>query len=75
MKISKYAHLKWVAIETGKAYGLPFVTEEGNFTPEFKAFWEIFEEEIHKWDSERCRRWVQTILSLAALVISLCTLI
>ncbi len=75
MNTKGYPTLKWNAIQAGKKCGLLFVTEDGDFTPEFEVFWQIFEEDIHKWDSERCMRWAQTILSLTALSISIAALV
>lgn len=75
MKTKGYPTLKWSALQAGKRCGLPFLDEDGNFTSEFKVFWQIFEEDIHKWDSERRMLWTQTNLSLIALIISIIALV
>lgn len=74
MKTNKYPKLKLAALQASEKSGLPFLTKEGNFTPEFKTFWQIFEEAICEWDSERRRRWTQTILSLLSLTASIIAL-
>lgn len=78
MERKGYPTLKWAALQASEKSGLPFLTEEGNFTPEFKAFWQIFEEDIRKWENElrhEYMRWIPTIVSLMALIISIIVLV
>lgn len=69
-KEKEYPTLKWSALQAGDKSGLPFFTEDGNLTPEFKIFWQMFKEELYEWEKHLHQKYIQrgqTILLLMAL--------
>ncbi len=74
-KMKGHPTLKWAALQAGEKSGLPFLTEEGNFTPEFSAFWQMFEYDICKFEQETRRRFLSLFISGVSLVVALISLL